>query len=142
MFYTPKTGWVLFDQGAGAQKNYSGSAWSLVSGAAGLRTVTALGNITGAVTVPLAPGTIYTATLTGNVTFTWSAAPASGFVADIELRLTQDSTGSRTVSWPANGKWPGASPFVLSTAPSAMDIVGVAADSSSNWIGYPVEAVG
>lgn len=106
------------------------------------RKITALGNITGAVALDLSAGGVITATLTGNVTFSLTNLPPSTYVADIELRLTQDATGSRTAAWPANGKWPGAAPFVLSTAASAMDVVGMSVDSTGAWIGYPVEDVG
>jgi hypothetical protein len=106
------------------------------------RKINALGNITGAVNIDLSSGGVITATMTGNCTFTLVNAPPSGYVADMELRLTQDATGSRIATWPANGKWPGASPFVLSTAANTMDVVGISADNGLNWIGYPVEDVG
>ncbi|PKM98937.1 MAG: hypothetical protein CVU79_01200 [Elusimicrobia bacterium HGW-Elusimicrobia-3] len=60
-------------------------------------------------------------TLTGNVAFTFSA-PA-GKAASFLLRLVQDATGSRTVTWPAAVKWRGGVAPRQSTAANAIDIV-------------------
>jgi hypothetical protein len=54
------------------------------------------------------------ATLTGNVTFTFSN-PVVGAVH--RLILVQDATGGRTVTWPANVKWPSSvTPTITATA--------------------------
>jgi hypothetical protein len=37
--------------------------------------------------------------------------------------ITQDGTGSRTMTWPASFKWSGASAGVLSTTANYVDIV-------------------
>ncbi|MGC4068414.1 MAG: hypothetical protein QM784_27965 [Polyangiaceae bacterium] len=42
----------------------------------------------------------HSATLDQNTTFTTSAWPSSGTVMTMTLRLTQDGTGNRTVTWP------------------------------------------
>lgn len=104
--------------------------------------ISALGSVSGTVTINLTSAKIITLTMTGNCTFAFSNLPPSGYATDIEIRISQDSTGSRIATWPANGKWPGASPFVLTTTASAMDIIGFTVDSSGNYIGYPVENVG
>lgn len=57
----------------------------------------ALGNITGAVSIDLANGSVQSATLTGNVTITLPAVGA-GVSERITLLLTQDGTGGRTVT--------------------------------------------
>jgi len=63
--------------------------------------VTAGGNATGTVAIA-APSGIVTYTFTGNVTFT---APTGAVVGDLLLlKITQDATGSRTVTWPATFK--------------------------------------
>jgi hypothetical protein len=64
--------------------------------------VTAIGNTSTAATVDLSLGTVFTATLTGNCTFTFSnpngvATTASSFT----LILTNDATPSRSIVWPA-----------------------------------------
>jgi hypothetical protein len=63
--------------------------------------VTAIGNTSTAATVDLSLGTVFTATLTGNCTFTFSnpngvATTASSFT----LILTNDATPSRSLVWP------------------------------------------
>lgn len=58
-------------------------------------------------------------TLTGNCTFTFTAPSGP---ARLQLRLIQDGTGSRTVTWPTI-QWAGGSAPTLSTAASAVDIV-------------------
>jgi hypothetical protein len=65
--------------------------------------VTAIGNTSTAATVDLSLGTVFTATLTGNCTFTFSnpngvATTASSFT----LILTNDATPSRSIVWPGS----------------------------------------
>ncbi len=63
-------------------------------------------------------------TLTGNVTsidiLNW---PATGKVGSLTLRLKQDATGSRTITWPASVDWAGGAAPTLSTAANAVDFV-------------------
>jgi len=135
------TGWALLAQeGSQGPQGPQG-----VQGAKGddghILTLTDLGNITGSVSVDLSTGNVFTGTLTGNVTLSYTGLPASGKVVEFELRLLQDSTGGRTVTWPSNGKWPGGAVFVLTTDANALDYVGVSIDSAGNWTGYPVEDI-
>ena len=68
-----------------------------------------------------AAGKLFLVTLTGNLT----VAQPSGMRAGQEfyLELTQDSTGSRTVSWNGYFTFPGGVKPVLSTAPGAVDLI-------------------
>jgi hypothetical protein len=59
-------------------------------------------------------------TLGGNLTFTFATFQGP---ANFVLRLVQDGTGGRTVTWPANVKWPGGTAPTLSTAAGAEDII-------------------
>jgi hypothetical protein len=59
-------------------------------------------------------------TLTGNCTFTFTSPVGPG---TFYLRLIQDATGSRIVTWPATVKWVGAAAPTLSTAAAAVDVV-------------------
>ena len=59
-------------------------------------------------------------TLTGNCTFTFTAPSGP---TNILLRIIQDATGGRTITWPAGVKWPSAVVPTLSTTASAEDIV-------------------
>lgn len=66
-------------------------------------------------------------TLTGNCVFTFTAPPTD---AVLYLKLTQDGSGSKTVTWPGNVKWPGAIAPTLSTAAAAVDIVTMVYDKT------------
>lgn len=59
-------------------------------------------------------------TLTGNCTFTFTAPPGA---CNLVLRLAQDATGSRTVTWPAAVKWSGGTAPTLTTTASRVDII-------------------
>jgi len=59
-------------------------------------------------------------TLTGNVTLAFTA-PAG--VGNFLLRIIQDGTGSRTITWPASVRWPGGTLPTLSTGANSVDIV-------------------
>jgi len=90
----------------------------------------AQGNVNNATTFNVANGAIITATFTANITVTFIAGTIKG--QTLELRLTQDATGSRTVTWPSNFKKAGGG-LVLSTMANAQDIVTVRWDSV-NWV--------
>ncbi len=65
---------------------------------------------------------VFTTTLTANVT----TAPTFSSLKDgqtINWFLTQDGTGSRTMTWPTSFKWPGGTPAALSTAANSVDIL-------------------
>ena len=59
------------------------------------------------------------------------AAPTNLVVGSSALRITQDVTGSRTVTWNAIFKWSAGSAPVLSTAGNAIDIVSFIYDGTS-----------
>lgn len=91
------------------------------------------GNCTGSVTVTLADAPVQKLTLTGNVTLTLSGS-ASSIACDLTLYLFQDSTGSRTITWPASVKWPSGVAPSLSTAASKVDIIVLETiDNGTTW---------
>jgi hypothetical protein len=47
------------------------------------------------------------------------------------LKVIQDATGSRAVTWPASVKWPSGTAPTLSTAANAIDIVTFYYDGTS-----------
>lgn len=101
----------------------------------GQETVSTNASATGAVTLNLTNGNVFSLTLTGNVTFTFSGA-TSGKACSFAVYLKQDATGSRTIVWPSNVKWAGGVGPVLSTAPNALDIlVFESLDAGANWYG-------
>lgn len=67
-------------------------------------------------------------TLTGNVTFTFSN-PTEGMVK--RVRIVQDATGSRTVTFPANMKYPGGSVITFTTTANAIDEIIISYDGTS-----------
>jgi hypothetical protein len=65
---------------------------------------------------------VFTTTLTANVT----TAPTLSSANDgqtLNWFLTQDATGSRTMTWPTAFKWPGGTAGVLSTAANSVDLL-------------------
>jgi len=75
-----------------------------------------------AMTIPCASSNVFTTTFTANVT----VAPAFSNLKDgqtINWFITQDATGSRTMTWPSSFKWPGGSAGVLSTAANSVDLL-------------------
>jgi hypothetical protein len=128
-----KTMWV-YSTGAGvvnamtAGENLTGLNASNVSSGSFMRgkfsdDVVALGSTGAATTINLAAGTVFTATLTDNCTFTFAnpngtASTASSFT----LILTNDATPSRSIVWPATVEYSdGAAPARTETA-NAKDI--------------------
>lgn len=82
-----------------------------------------------------ANGTTKLITLNGNCTFTLAGA-TTGEACAMELVLTQDGTGSRTVTWPAAVKWPIAAAPILSTAAGKVDRVVVTTyNGGTTWYG-------
>jgi hypothetical protein len=86
-------------------------------------TVTALGNTGTAINIDVTSGGVFTATLTGNCTFTLRYPVATGG-SSFTLILSNDATASRTVAW-AGGtfKFPGgAASLSRTTTANAIDI--------------------
>lgn len=68
--------------------------------------------------------------LGANATFTFTAPPAG---ARVMLRVIQDGTGSRTVTWPSTVRWLGGSAPTLSTTAGDVDIVTFFFDGTTYW---------
>lgn len=80
-----------------------------------------IGNTSTAATIDLANGNVFTATLTGNCTFTFTTGVSSGG-ASFTLILTNDGTPSRSITWPASVIWPNAVVPTRTTAANKTDI--------------------
>ena len=77
---------------------------------------------------------VFTTTFTANVT----VAPSLNNPKDgqtINWFITQDATGSRTVTWPTSFKWAGGVAGALTTAANAVDLL-VATYRSSTGFWY------
>lgn len=73
-------------------------------------------------------------TLQGGTAVLWTpGTPLAG--TKIRLGLTQDGTGSRTVTWPSNVKWPGGTAPTISTAAGAQDYLELDCVDGTNWLG-------
>lgn len=72
-------------------------------------------------------------TLTGNCTFTFTAPPGP---CSLILKLVQDGTGSRTVTWPAAVHWSGGTAPTLTTTASKVDIISFYFDGSVYYGNY------
>lgn len=77
-------------------------------------------SITGATTADFSAKSTYEYLLTGNVTFTFTNPTGRGWVA---LRLKQDTTGGRTVAWPASVRWSGGTAPTLTATASKTDYI-------------------
>jgi hypothetical protein len=75
-----------------------------------------------AMTINCALSNVFYTTFTANVTTAPSLTnPSDG--QTINWFITQDATGSRTMTWPTSFKWPSAAAGVLTTTASAVDLV-------------------
>jgi hypothetical protein len=72
-----------------------------------------------AITIALNNGSSQAITLTGNATFTLTNPQAGGIYI---LRLIQDGTGSRLVTWPSI-KWQGGTAPILTTTAGKIDLI-------------------
>jgi hypothetical protein len=87
--------------------------------------VVALGNTSTAITIDLNLGNVFTATLTGNCTFTLANSNAnSNRGSSFTLILTNDATPDRSVAWAGGSfKFPGgAATLSRTTTANAVDI--------------------
>lgn len=85
---------------------------------------------------------VFTSLLTGNVTGAVNIVNMDDGQT-INWRLQQDGAGNRTMSWPANFRWPGATPGVLSTAANAVDLmVATFFASSGTWLANLIKSFG
>ena len=99
-----------------------------------VESVVAIGNTGTSQTIALTSGTVQTATLTGNCTFTMPTATAGkSFI----LLLKQDGTGSRTATF-TGVKWSAAGTPTITATASKMDILSFVADGT-NWYGNVVQ---
>ena len=87
-------------------------------------------------TIDLTEGNVFDITLTGDCTFTFANPPASGTAGSFTLILTQDATGSRTVTWPTAVEWLGdETPQLTATANFADIFTFLTLDAGTTWYG-------
>lgn len=87
------------------------------------------------VTFDLDAGSIHTVTLGGNRTLALSNADAGKVFI---IRLIQDGTGSRTVTWFSTIDWIGGTAPTLTTTAAAIDVFGFICTASNVYDGFIV----
>jgi hypothetical protein len=81
---------------------------------------------------------VFDITLTGNCTFAITNPPPATQVFSMTLKLTQDATGSRAVTWPASVIWPNGVAPSLTTTANKTDFVSLSTfDGGATWFGFP-----
>jgi hypothetical protein len=75
--------------------------------------LSALGSISGPVTIDLAIASTYSMTLTGTTTLSFINAPAAGYDATVYLKMR--NAGAHTINWPAGTRFPGGLALGLTT---------------------------
>lgn len=111
---------VISDGSANIRAHFNGPALKINGAAA--TPAWAIGFSATAMTLDCRNSNVFTTTFTANVT----TAPTLSNPQDgqtINWFITQDATGSRTMTWPTSFKWPGGTAGVLSTAANAVDLV-------------------
>jgi hypothetical protein len=76
-----------------------------------------------------ASGQIAYLTLTGNTTVTVTNPKVQTYI----LHAIQDSTGSRTITWGSNFKWPAGAAPALTTTAGARDIISFVSDGTNMY---------
>ena len=75
------------------------------------------------VALDVSDGSVFSITLAHNIgTFNWTSPAASGYVSSFILKVTQDGTGSRTITWPSSVDWASATAPTLSTGAADVDV--------------------
>lgn len=87
------------------------------------------------VTFDLSAGNIHQVTLGGNRTLALSNGSAGQVFI---IRLIQDGTGTRTVTWFTTIKWAGGSAPTLTTTASKTDVFGFITTTAGNYDGFVV----
>lgn len=99
--------------------------------------VNAHGTVTSTTDIDCNDGNIHTITLGASITFTISNAASGDYSTGLTLVLTQDGTGSRTVTWPASVAWQGGAAPTLSSAASAVDVITLfTVDNGTTWYAF------
>ena len=88
-------------------------------------------NIGSTYAVNMSEGSLFRITLTVNSTFTF---PAPVFGKQFTLFITQSSSGSKTISWPANVRWPANRAPAITAMKDRTDIISFIADENY-WVG-------
>ena len=98
----------------------------------GVKETVVTANTGTAYSINIGSGTIQNLTLTGNCVFTF---PTATIGEQFTLFLSQDSTGSRTVTWPASIRWAGGAAPSLTTTARKTDVLSFIFNGTY-WVGF------
>lgn len=99
-------------------------------------TVQSVSSSSNAMTIDCTLGNHVNTTLTENTTLTLSNPSPAGNRCCVVWKITQDGTGSRTVTWPAAVKWASATAPTLTTTAAGVDIITLIYDATAAlWYG-------
>ena len=82
---------------------------------------TVVSSSSNAATLNLNLGTVFTHTLSENVTYTFSNPAASGYASTFIFKITQDSS-ARTITWPGSVDWAGGAAPTISSGSGDVDV--------------------
>lgn len=92
---------------------------------------------TGATNIDVSLGGVQLLTMNSNTALTFINPLATSISCSFMLKVIQDGTGSRTVTWPASVKWAGGVAPVISTGANKVDIFSFnTTDNGTTWHGF------
>lgn len=149
-FYAPYSGAVVYNLGDGKPYQYIASAWAIYAGVVGptgptgpagnslTRKRTTLTSTAGSAVIDLSTGDeVYVITLTENTTITFTNLPASGYAAEVRVRVTQHASAAKTCVFDGTSEKYAGGAWTVSSVLSSVEDIGVAVDSSGNLTLYP-----
>ena len=90
----------------------------------------------GAATLNLRDGTVFTHTLSEDVTYTFSNPAGSGYASFFTLKIAQDSS-ERSITWPGSVDWAAGTAPTISTGSGDVDVfVFLTVDGGSTYYGF------
>ena len=99
---------------------------------------TTLTSTAGSAVIDLSTGDeVYVITLTENTTITFTNLPASGYAAEVRVRVTQHASAAKTCAFSGTSVKAAGGTWAASTTLSSVEDVGVAIDSAGNLTLYP-----
>lgn len=139
--YAPVAGIVV--NVAGTLKRWNGSAYVDVGTGGGSDRSTTTALTSGStVTIDLSLGDYFTLTLAHNATIAFSNPPGSGHGFSVRLKVTQDGTGSRTLTQPAAVKLIPGSDATIQSAASSVSLIHYTSDDNGTSIDATIKARG
>lgn len=117
------------------EKRWHGERFVVEKGIAHRAVAAAVGATGATEEVDFNDGLFHDLTLDANCTISFANEPDDSTVVEAYIKLTQDGTGSRTVTWPSNVDWAGGSAPTLTITANAVDLIKLVKYPGDNWIG-------